>query len=95
MTDAADTIEEQLKEMKSQYQHACNILRDHMALAEEHKRDTERQDRLINALRQTITDLECKLSAAQSPVDGCKCGGSCSDTDNLKDWQRGKDGVYR
>ena len=79
MTDVANTVEEQLRELKSQFQHACNIIEDLTIINKMHECNAERQDRLINEQRQIIVSLECKQ---------CRCGDDdCSP--KLAYWQKG------
>ena len=77
MTLTEHTIEAQIDELKGQYKFAQNIIRELLDHSHEIEQRVERQDRLINNQRQVITDLECRLGAANSPVGECKCGGEC------------------
>ena len=78
MTDAANTIEKQFEELKSQYQHACNIIKGLTDVTEHYLKNEGRQDRLIHALRETIRDLELRLVAAECKQCRCDVDVACT-----------------
>ncbi len=65
MTNAPDTIEEQLKELRRQYKHACNVM--------------EQMQKMNNQNEREIFDLEARLAAANTRSEACECGGECGE----------------
>ena len=85
MTLAPNTIEEQLKELERQYQHACNLISGLTELGSNQRQMIDRRDKTIFELNEQIefkdrelaameiaqSDLRMKLVAAECKA--CKC----------------------
>jgi len=79
MTDVPQTIEAQLSELKSQYQHAANICQNLRNMYEDTKRQKLDLEMRLAAKSELIRTLEARiehLSGNEQPCgsEACQCG---------------------
>ena len=72
MTLEHETIEEQFKELRQQYQHACNLISGLTELGNNQRQMIERREKTIVDLRMKLVAAECKACKCdQDTYKGC------------------------